>query len=745
MLSDNWELPEPEGEIPGGLTVLGGQETVLDTDLVRRSMEGDEKAFTDLFYLTYRFTYSRLTPLLPREEDLRDALQETYLKVWEGLPRLREPTAFLSWLSTVAHNAALDLRRKSGRDPTEEQEQRPEVYLEENRETGLDVQAVLSGLPEEEARLLVLVYYDGLSLAQIARMQQIPASTVRSRFARAKRHMQAALKARGIDRAAYSRAGFITTVATAMRDAVGTDLLSAATAQEILDGVLKQKKEATPGGAVAARLVKRQRDMAVLRLAALVLLLSVLASAAVAALILHRNREPERGVLTASADGSSSITDGTLPDATAGSTFETDTAATGSGSLPSLTGEQGENSTRSAEPPGETRPGESVPASTSPASGQTEAPVVTLSTDAPDGTEPTLPAVGPTAPPVTAATTTTAAATATATTTTATKPTTTTAAATTTTQPVTAPTSSEEFVPDYRPGHANLMGNSGSATARVGWIAIQDNWVYWATSQSGSKFRIDKVNTATGELRGVATVSENPHALSVVGDWIYYGVDNVCRMRTDGSLQETLIPNARLWGVRGQELFFGAEGYIRRMDLSTGRVTNVSPRYCYYAVVTESGVYTISNDTSPGLYRYEYGTGAFRYLCGAYSFAGVGKNAVYFYPLNRDTQHISRYDPGTGEIRPVFENASGDPLEYCEVGDVLLELDHYRAYDLTDVATDGSNRIEPEGEWVYRKDHDPSPRPVVIEDWVYWRTAGGGGLYRAKWNGKGFGAPEKLC
>ena len=121
---------------------------------------------------------------------------------------------------------------------------------------------------------------------------------------------------------------------------------------------------------------------------------------------------------------------------------------------------------------------------------------------------------------------------------------------------------------------------------------------------------------------------------------------------------------------------------------------------------------------------------------------------MYFYPWNwevQDTQHVSRYDPATGEIRSVFENASGYPLEYCEVGDVLLELDHCRAYDLTDVDTDGPNRIELEGEWVYREDLDPNVSPVVIEDWVYWRAAGEGGVYRAKWNGKGFGTPEKLC
>ena len=45
---------------------------------------------------------------------------------------------------------------------------------------GWDEEKARLAQQEEEARLLVLVYYDGLSLAQIARMQQTPASTGKS-------------------------------------------------------------------------------------------------------------------------------------------------------------------------------------------------------------------------------------------------------------------------------------------------------------------------------------------------------------------------------------------------------------------------------------------------------------------------------------------------------------------------------------------------------------------------------------
>ena len=92
--------------------------------------------------------------------------------------------------------------------------------------------------------LLSLVYYDGMRISQIAKMQGVPATTVYSRFNKAKKNLKAQLNVHGIDKAIYS-GNFVAMITTAIRNVIGTALLSFAIAQQILDSITGkgEKKE----------------------------------------------------------------------------------------------------------------------------------------------------------------------------------------------------------------------------------------------------------------------------------------------------------------------------------------------------------------------------------------------------------------------------------------------------------------------------------------------------------------------
>ena len=88
------------------------------------------------------------------------------------MPRLREPTAFLGWLKTIARVCAVRLYNRQKRETLVADPAVGEGFLTDEPvgDTVLDIRAVLNTLPEEQARLLVLVYYDGMSLSDIAKM-----------------------------------------------------------------------------------------------------------------------------------------------------------------------------------------------------------------------------------------------------------------------------------------------------------------------------------------------------------------------------------------------------------------------------------------------------------------------------------------------------------------------------------------------------------------------------------------------
>ena len=603
---------------PASLAALGsGEALTVDPETVRQAMGKDEKAFSTLFRQTYPYAFTLVCSRLAREQDRMDALQETYTQVWAGLPRLRDPSAFLGWLKSIALACASHIYNGGARetlspDPTAWSEYLTDAPEEPSRETLLDIRGVLNTLPEEEARLLVLVYYDGMKLSEIAKMQGIPASTVRSRFAKAKKDMQNALKERGIDRAAYSRSGFISTLATGMREAVGTELLSAAVAQQILDSVLVKDK--SPAGHVAEQLLLGRRNKAVLRATTVVLVmvaaLAVVISSLVAWAILGRNRLPAAPLpaqtgetsSTASITGEQSVSPSETETAFSGQTetaevtdpVPTDPATTDptDHSPVILPPESGQTPGSETDPffaqttdPSVTDPGlppvtlQTGPASTSAdltRTGVTAEATMPATNPMEPTTKPTVPTTKPTAPttkPTTPTTKPTAP---------TTKPTTPTTKPTTpttkpTTPPTTAPTEPDGFVPDYRPGKANLVGNvPDNLVNHDKGIAGQDNWIYYFLPGT---LILRKQNLNTGEDVDLIRSDKFPHNISVVGDWIYFNGANstVRRLRTDGTGYETLLPGVfPSWmAVRGDELYYTENDVLYRHDLPTGKTTKL--------------------------------------------------------------------------------------------------------------------------------------------------------------------------
>ena len=111
--------------------------------------------------------------------------------------------------------------------------------------------------------------------ADVARMQGIPKTTVYSRLNTAKNRLKNLLKVHGIEKPLYG-GDLITLITTTIRNSIGTNVLSAAVAEEILQSVTGKN---TKAGVVISKVAKSQRNTAVLRIASLIVLIAVLATA----------------------------------------------------------------------------------------------------------------------------------------------------------------------------------------------------------------------------------------------------------------------------------------------------------------------------------------------------------------------------------------------------------------------------------------------------------------------------------
>ena len=126
---------------------------------------------------------------LGEADDLTQSTLERALARWHQFDPTRD---MLVWLLSIAHNAHLDARRRSGRmtvtDPDELSRAQDQQGGDPGTDVGLrlDLLAALRRLGPDQREALLLVCVEQLTYAEVAEVMQVPVGTVMSRVCRAR-------------------------------------------------------------------------------------------------------------------------------------------------------------------------------------------------------------------------------------------------------------------------------------------------------------------------------------------------------------------------------------------------------------------------------------------------------------------------------------------------------------------------------------------------------------------------------
>lgn len=135
-----------------------------------------------------RAMYRAARALLESDADAEDAVGQAVLLAWQSRGRLRERGAARAWLVKIAVNCARRLRQKNGRMLYFDDLEQVAGGREDRRYQAL-WDAVLV-LPPESRAVVVLFYYEDLTVEQIARTLKVPQGTVKSRLSRAREKLR---------------------------------------------------------------------------------------------------------------------------------------------------------------------------------------------------------------------------------------------------------------------------------------------------------------------------------------------------------------------------------------------------------------------------------------------------------------------------------------------------------------------------------------------------------------------------
>jgi RNA polymerase sigma-70 factor (ECF subfamily) len=165
--------------------------------LVRRLKARDERALGELYDALAPWVLGLAFRILRDEDEADEVVADVFVQVWRHVDQhdaRRGP--LIPWILSIARNRALDALRRRRRwwRKAERWEQAQEGEAADSdvpatSEAAVpgwplhrEVHAALAALPEEQRRVVVLSYFEGLSHREIARRLHQPLGTVKTRL-----------------------------------------------------------------------------------------------------------------------------------------------------------------------------------------------------------------------------------------------------------------------------------------------------------------------------------------------------------------------------------------------------------------------------------------------------------------------------------------------------------------------------------------------------------------------------------
>jgi RNA polymerase sigma-70 factor, ECF subfamily len=154
-----------------------------DHDLLQHIGTRDQRALAALYQRYGTPVYSVAMRVLRNGVWAEEAAQDTFLKVWNKPDSWNaEVGAFSSWLLTVARYTAIDRLRKEVRHQPALELEETHASLVDLPDEGGQLGGLIAQLPPEQARLIELASYQGMTHQELADSLNIPLGTIKTRL-----------------------------------------------------------------------------------------------------------------------------------------------------------------------------------------------------------------------------------------------------------------------------------------------------------------------------------------------------------------------------------------------------------------------------------------------------------------------------------------------------------------------------------------------------------------------------------
>ena len=158
-------------------------------DIISRCQQGDKDAFRWVVRTHLRMIFSLALKMLCDEEEAKDLVQETFIRVWQSIKGFDTQKTFSTWIYTIASRLCIDRLKRARKVvalPEDELVLRrfasdgDEQLSLENKEWVSIVRTLAENLSDKQRLVFTLCQLEGLSSAEVEQITGLDARQVKS-------------------------------------------------------------------------------------------------------------------------------------------------------------------------------------------------------------------------------------------------------------------------------------------------------------------------------------------------------------------------------------------------------------------------------------------------------------------------------------------------------------------------------------------------------------------------------------
>ncbi|MEK6264651.1 MAG: sigma-70 family RNA polymerase sigma factor [Clostridium sp.] len=162
---------------------------------IKLAKKGDDNAFYELLSERKGQLYKTAFAYVKNKEEAMDIVSETVYKAYISIKKLKEPSLFNTWLTRILINTSLDSINKNSKFVSFEENVSSDTSLiAVDNEKIIDIKVAVDRLQGKYKTIVILKYFQDLTLVEIEKTLQCPNGTVKTMLYKALGELRLDLK-----------------------------------------------------------------------------------------------------------------------------------------------------------------------------------------------------------------------------------------------------------------------------------------------------------------------------------------------------------------------------------------------------------------------------------------------------------------------------------------------------------------------------------------------------------------------